>query len=257
MGMGFLGDDNASDGSKKKESSIIITKSTKASSQGDIRPGELVCETNWCIKRCPETVFQSISVHNKNKQTKSKVCKETRVEQYGSSERIDKTGTHPLDRMDKEQSTEVFSKTASSTGDNNNGCSSHGIGCHNTFNFIYTDLGQLAQAMRGMVFNNVPSFQQQTRTCGHPQSVGGIYSNYYQKPLELYPDPNGQYNSMLQIQPQSSFHQPLSLPPPSSEPNRCIGSVNNFRSYTGDPKHRDGQIVPSGYERDYSLKQYS
>jgi hypothetical protein len=53
MGMGFLGDDNASDGSKKKESSIIIMKSSKSSSQSDIRPGAIVGETNWCIKRCP------------------------------------------------------------------------------------------------------------------------------------------------------------------------------------------------------------
>jgi hypothetical protein len=46
MGMGFLGDDNAPDGSKKKESSIVITKSTKASSQSDIRSGTLIGETN-------------------------------------------------------------------------------------------------------------------------------------------------------------------------------------------------------------------
>jgi hypothetical protein len=78
MGMGFLGDDNASDGSKKKESSII-TKSSKTGLQSDIRPGAIVGETNWCIKRCPETVSEGIPLHDENEQTKSKVCKETRV----------------------------------------------------------------------------------------------------------------------------------------------------------------------------------
>jgi hypothetical protein len=110
---------------------------------------------------------------------------------------MDKTGTYYLDRMDKEQSSDISSKTASSTGDYNNGCSPHGMGIHNTFILIYTDLGQLVQAMRGVVFNNVPSIQQQTGTSGCSQSVGGIYSNYLQKLLEFYPNSNGQYNSML------------------------------------------------------------
>jgi hypothetical protein len=107
MGMGFLGDDNASDGSKEKESSIIITKSTKASSQSDIRPGALVGETNWCIKRSPEIIPTSIPVHDENEQAKSKVYKEARLERNGSSERINKTGIHYLDRMDKEESAEI------------------------------------------------------------------------------------------------------------------------------------------------------
>jgi hypothetical protein len=69
------------------------------------------------------------------------------------------------------------------------------MGSNNTFNFIYTDPGQLAQAMRGMVFNNVPSVQQQARACSHSQSIAGIFSNYHQEPLEFHPSPNGQYNS--------------------------------------------------------------
>jgi hypothetical protein len=85
------------------------------------------------------------------------------------------------------------------------------MGSNNTFNFIYTDPGQLAQAMRGMVFNNGSSFQQQIKTNSHSQSVGGIFPNYFQEPLEFHPNSNGQYNSMLQYQPQGSFYQPLSL----------------------------------------------
>jgi hypothetical protein len=85
MGMGFLGNDNTSDGSETKESSIIITKSSKASSQSDIRSGELIGETNWCIKRCLEAIPASIPVHDENEQTESEVCKETRVGRNGSS----------------------------------------------------------------------------------------------------------------------------------------------------------------------------
>jgi hypothetical protein len=51
--------------------------------------------------------------------------------------------------MDKEESTEIFSKTSIFLSNNNNGYSPHGMGSHNTFNFIYTDLEKLAQAMRG------------------------------------------------------------------------------------------------------------
>jgi ribonuclease HI len=60
MEMGLLGDDNASDGSKKKESSIIITKSSKSGLQNDVHPGAIIGKTNWCIKRCPETIPTSI-----------------------------------------------------------------------------------------------------------------------------------------------------------------------------------------------------
>jgi hypothetical protein len=123
------------------------------------------------------------------------------------------------------------------------------MGCHNTFNFIYSDPGQLAQAMRGMVFNNVSSFQQQAGASIHPQSVGGILPNYYQERLEFHPNSNGQYNSMLQYQPQSRFHQPLSLPPSSSDSDGYVGSINSLGSYTGDPKLRDGQAKPSSDER--------
>jgi hypothetical protein len=35
------------------------------------------------------------------------------------------------------------------------------------------------EAMRGMVFNNVSSFQQQAGISSHSQSVGRIFSNYY------------------------------------------------------------------------------
>jgi hypothetical protein len=180
LGMGFLGVDNASDGSKKKESSIIITKSSKTGAQSDFRPGAIVGETNWCLKRSRETIPESVPVHDKNEQTKSKMCEEARLERNGSSERIYKTGTYYLDRMDKEKSNEISSKTASSSSNNNNGCSPYGMGGHNTFNFIYTDPGQLAQAMRGMVFNNISSIQQQTGVSGYPQSSGGIFSNYFQ-----------------------------------------------------------------------------
>jgi hypothetical protein len=99
MGMGLLEDDNAPEGSKEKESSITITKSTKASSQSDIRPGEFVGETNWCIKRCPETIPSSIPVHDENEQVKSEVCKETQVGRNSSSKRINKTRVKHLDRM--------------------------------------------------------------------------------------------------------------------------------------------------------------
>jgi hypothetical protein len=131
-------------------------------------------------------------------------------------------------------------ETASSTGDNNNRCSPHGMGSNNTFNFIYTDPEQLAQAMRGMVFNNVSSFQQQMGISSHPQSFGEIFPNYYQEPLEFHPNSDGQYNSMLQYQPQSSFYQPLSLPPPSFQPNGCDGNINSLGSHTWDIKHGDG-----------------
>jgi hypothetical protein len=158
--------------------------------------------------------------------------------------------------MDKEESTEISSKTASSTGDNNNRCGPHGMGCNNTFNFIYTNPGQLTQAMRGMVFNNVSSFQQQAGVSGHPLSVGGVFPNYYQEPLEFHPNSNGQYNSMLQYQPQRSFHQPLQLSPPSLQTDGCVGNFNSFSSHTGilnTETDKLSRLVMSG---DYSLKQY-
>jgi hypothetical protein len=67
--------------------------------------------------------------------------------------------------MDKEESPEISSKTSTSTGNNN--CGPHGMGSNNTFNFIYIYPGQLAQAMRSVVFNNVSSIQQQTGVSGY------------------------------------------------------------------------------------------
>jgi hypothetical protein len=98
-----------------------------------------------------------------------------------------------------------------------------------------------------MVFNNGSSFQQQAGASSRPQSVGRIFPNDYQEPLEFHPNSKGQYNGMLQYQPQSSFYQPLSLPQPSFQPDGCVRDINSV--YSGDPKHGEGQVKLSSDER--------
>jgi hypothetical protein len=48
-----------------------------------------------------------------------------------------------------------------------------------------------------MVFNNVTGFQQQAGASSHSQSVGRIFPNYYQEPLEFHPNSDRQYNSIF------------------------------------------------------------
>jgi hypothetical protein len=179
--------DGQIDRNTTKESSASSAKSTQTSTQSAERANSLVSETHWCAERSTDSIPESESIYDEVKQAKDPCRKTSRMERVRENEPFGSMQITDMDTMDQIQSSELIKEVASSTGDNNNGCYPTGMGSYTIFNFFYPDTAGYYQKVHSINANNIACFQQQTGTCGYPQSFGGFCPNYpFQKNGTLF-----------------------------------------------------------------------
>jgi hypothetical protein len=188
------------------------SKSMKTSTQSVERSSTLSSKTHRIVKCGTDSISENESFHDEVKQAKDP-CRETsQMERFRKDESFSPVRITDLDTMDQIESPQLIKETASSTGDNNNGCGPNGMGNNTIINIFYPDASRNYQKVQSLDTNNVAGYQQQAAISGYPQSFGGFCPNYSFQQMEHYPDPYGQYNSLLQYQPPSCGGYPLPLP---------------------------------------------